>query len=143
MYNQLFHMTSLKEKQNKLARVLKNKSPFISDEHLNKIIDFIDFDKQYTIKVTSNIEKFKNIVVSEHVETETTMFRSISTSIYGEFIPGLFENIYGTITKIPSKSSPVLPKAVVKEIIEQKNEKKTTSYHLVIYCPPKDLMKIS
>jgi len=143
MYNQLFHITSLEEKQNKLKRVLRSKSPFISDMHLNKIIDFIDFDKQYTIKVTSNIEKFKNIVVSEYVETESLILSSFSTPIYGEFKPGLFENIYGSIKKLPSQSSPVLPKAVIKEIREQKGEKMITSYHLVVYCPPKELLKIS
>ena len=89
MYNQLFHMISLEEKQNKLRRIIKSKVPFISDIHLNQIMQYIDFDKQYTIKVISNIEKFKNIVVKERVETDSQMFSSVSIPIYGEFSPGL------------------------------------------------------
>ena len=143
MYNQIFHITSLEEKKNKLRRILKSKAPFISDAHLNKIIQFVDYDKQYTIKVTSKIEKFKNIVVREHVETTSQEFYSHSTPIYGEFTPGLFENIYGIIKKKPSQIQTFSPKAAIKEIRTLKDEKEVVEYYLVVYFPPKEMLKIS
>lgn len=142
MYNHLFHITSLEEKQNKLRRVLKGKSPFISNMHLNKIVSAVDFDKQYTIKVTSNINKFENIVVNEKVETSSLNFSSFSIPIYGDVKSGSFENYYGTIKKISCQSDPFIPKAAIKEIQEVKDEKTLTSYQLVFYVPSKELLKI-
>lgn len=143
MYNQLFHITSLEEKQNKLKRVLKGKCPFISNIHLNKIMNAVNFDKQYTIKVTSNINKFENIVVNEKVETSSMNFCSFSTPIYGDVKSGLFENYFGSIKKESCQSDPLVSKAAIKEIHEKKDEKIITSYHLVVYFPPKQLLKIS
>lgn len=143
MYNQMFYITQLEEKQNKLKRVLRGKIPFISNIHLNEIINAVNFDKQYTIKVTSNINKFENIVVNEKVETSSMNFCSFSTPIYGDVKSGLFENYYGTIKKKSEQSNPLVPKAAIKEIHEKKNKKIITSYHLVVYHPPKQLLKIS
>lgn len=143
MQNQVFKITTNEEKQNKLKRILKGKLPSISNEQLHKIFQSIDYDKQYTIKATSKIEKFKNIVVHERVETSSQTFHSYSTSIYGDFEPGLFENIYGVITKVPSQTDPYSSKAAVKEILMKKGDKIETEYQLVVYCPREEMRKIS
>ena len=140
MHNQVFQNSTLTERQNKLKRILKSKNPCPSDLHINQILNFIDYNKQYTIIVTSKIEKFKNIIVREHINTSSKFIRSNSTPIYGTFSCGLFQNINGIIHKTASSCHYSLPAAALKKIQEHKENKVIESYHLVIYVPSKNLV---
>lgn len=79
MYNQDFKSIAATDKHSKLINILKSKHPRPSDIHINKIIKSIDVNRQYTIHVTSKIEKFKNIIVHEYIKTTGKSILSITT----------------------------------------------------------------
>lgn len=137
MYNQDFKTLSSTNKYTKLINILKSKHPHPSDIHIHKIIKSIDVNRQYTIHVTSKIEKFKNIIVHEYIETTSKSIRSITTPIYGSFSCGRFQNIDGIINKEGSSCSIHSPAAAIKEVLDLNSSDSVRTYHLVVYVPPK------
>ena len=137
MYNTDFKSLSVSNKYSKLVKILKSKHPCPSDLHIHRIIKAIDVNRQYTIHVTSKIEKFKNIIVHEYIETSTKSVRSITTPIYGSFSCGMFQNVNGLINKKASNCSIHSPAAAIKEVLDLNSDNSRRTYHLVVYVPPR------
>lgn len=135
MENQNFRAVSVLEKQQKLKRILLSRAPGISEEQLQKIYAAIDFGQQYTIKVTRKVEKFKNIVTNELIETYEKRLKSESVPIYGCFGAGHFHNQNGMLSKQSVKINPMQAVAAIKKSVEYVDAKESVSYMLVVYCP--------
>lgn len=137
MYNQDFKSLSYSNMYSKLINILKSKHPHPSDIHIQKIMKALDVNRKYTIQVTSKVEKVKNLIIHEYIETTSKSIRSISTPIYGTFSCGMFQNVNGIINKKASICSFHSPAAAIKEVLDLNCKDSSRMYHLVVYVPPR------
>lgn len=133
MYNKEFHATSVEEKRCKLKKIILSRHPAISFSHMEQILSAVDYEKQYNIKVTRRIEKFKNIITNERIQTSEKDVCSSSVSIYGSFTPGFYENYYGEIKQVPSIFEHSLEAAAIKITKEKRHTVVKSIYTLVIF----------
>lgn len=135
MENVLFTKQKHSFKKEKIKRVILSKISDISDGNIQTILGAISFDKQYYVKVTRNPKKFLNIVTEENVCRADGFVKSKSVVVYGDCIPGSFEECLGNRKVIQGTLDIASPAAAVKSIINNPNGKETAEYILVIYEP--------
>ena len=134
MYNKEFLTTSAEKKRYKLKNIILSRHPNISFEHMEQILSAVDYEKQYNIKVTKRIEKFKNIITDERIQTLEKNVCSTSVPIYGSFTSGLYENYYGETKHSPSIFEHSLEAAAIKTTKEKRHTIFKTTYTLVIFA---------
>ena len=135
MYNKSFYQISNSDKRNKLKRVILGKNPNIPDRVLDEIVSQLDIEKQYHVKVTSKIDKFKNIITDEFVNTELKKFRSISKSLTGTFKPGIYQNTNGKVFHQDAEVKSNHIAAALKIIEEKDGLSVKKSQMVIIYIP--------
>ena len=135
MYNRSFSEISLSDKKIKLKNVLYSKNPNINNEQLNKILNYIDMGKQYHVKFTKRIDKFKNFITDENIITSTKELTSYSVPIYGSFQTGCYINNQGIVSSTEAVVDSLIPMAALKTINETNGAKIVTSLFIIMYHP--------
>ena len=135
MLNRSFHAAKKSEKITKLKQILKNKNPKLNSEQLSIILKHVDVEKQYYIKFTKKISKFKNIITDEYVSIDSKQMTSRSFYLYGNFKIGFYKNVNGMISCRKAKANPLHPAAAIKITEEKKVSTTKTTMMIVMYQP--------
>lgn len=134
MENKTFSSVSSGHKREKITKVILSKNQDVTLDNIDKILNSIDFKKQYFVKVLSDSTKFRNIVMNEKIVTEDRKEESNIVRVYGDFEAGLYINEAGIKTVKPGSFNPLCPAAAIKYHVSMlPTEKKT--YTLVVYQP--------
>lgn len=107
----------------------------INKKHLELILDVIDYERQYYVKIMRNPQKFKNIVVNECVRSSNENVHSESFHIYGKFISGVFKKTEHERISESSVLEEDLPAAALKHIRIESEQGIRSVHEIVIYQP--------
>lgn len=136
MENMLFGKQKQLFKTTKLKRVILSKAPDILEDNIQKILESINVDKQYFVKVTRNPKRFLNITTQENVCRDGEAFRSECEVIYGCCSPGEFADLFGERFSREGMIDIELPAAAIKKVVTNSDDSsKVVSLYLVIYQP--------
>ena len=116
-----------------MISVIKQRSRQIGEDHLRKILQAVDFDRQYIIKVTSSRQKFLNMAADEHIHNSTKVVTSTCKLIFGHVAIGKYSDISGKKEMVPSQMK-TGPASVIKETVST-FPKEQLIRTLIIYQP--------
>lgn len=135
MRNEFFHAEDAKQKRLKMRKIIRRRIKDIEPRKLELILDALDYDRQYFVKIMRNPQKFRNIIVNELVQTPDNDIHSESFHLYGEFTCGLYKK---TETELISKQSTLNeqnPAAALKYVKTVSGGFVRSSHEIVIYQP--------
>ena len=135
MRNSFFHAENAKQKRVKMRQIIHHRAKNIKADDLDRILDAIDYDRQYFVKITSKPQKFKNIVVNEIIKNSDNDIHSESFRIYGNFTSGLYQKTETGLVSKPSELNESKPAAALKytKIVSANSIRST--HEIVIYQP--------
>ena len=135
MKNEFFHAEDAYKKRSKMREIISHRIKDIQKEHLELVLDALDYERQYFVKIMRNPKKFKNIVVNELVQSTEENVHSESFKIYGDFTCGFYKK---TATELVSEQSVLdekYPAAALKHIRIASSTKVRSVHEIVIYQP--------
>ena len=127
---------SIPERVHTLKDAIRGKCNYLPQTRLERILKAVKPSRKYFIHVTRDPQKFLNIISSEAIVTQDIRFLSESSSIYGDFTPGVFSNLHGVKEIVPGRICEKTPAAVIKISFGNRFlPKAAVSYSLVIFEP--------
>lgn len=130
-----FVLLSAEERKAELRSVIRSRAGTISDSRLNLILDRLNVNRIYYIKVLQCPKKFLNIVTSECIGAADKKLYSITIPLYGTFSEGYFYRSESEKGILPGSIDTALPAAAVKITLENTAGRITKTYTLAIYEP--------
>lgn len=135
MRNGFFRAEEAKQKRSKMRQIIRRRIKDIEPNKLDLILDAIDYDRQYFVKIMRNHQKFKNIVVNEIIQTSDSDIHSESFRIYGEFTCGLYKKTKTELISEPSTLNERTPAAALKYTKNVTGGSVRSTHEIVIYQP--------
>lgn len=135
MRNEFFQAEDACQKRRKMRDIIRHRVKDISKAHLELVLDAIDYERQYYVKIMRNPQKFKNIVVNEFVQTPEESTQSESFHIYGNFTSGIYTRAEGKLVSEPSELEDRIPAAALKHIKIASAQGVRSLHEIVIYQP--------
>ena len=118
-----------------MSSIICHRIKDIDKKHLELVLDALDYERQYYVKIMRNPQKFKNIVVKEIIKTPDEDTHSESFPIYGDFICGLYKKTETELVCEPSEMNEDVPAAALKHTKIVSGASPRSLHEIVIYQP--------
>ncbi len=137
MRNEFFRAEDSDKKRLKMRQIIYHRIKDIKTSDLDLILDAIDYDRQYFVKIMRNPKKFKNIVTNEIIQTSDEDIHSESFHVYGEFTCGLYKKTKDELITRQSSLNESIPAAALKHTKVIEGDSIRSLHEIVIYQPQK------
>ena len=135
MRNEFFHAEDADKKRSKMCNLIRHRIKDIEKKHLELVLDALDYERQYYVKIMRNPQKFKNIIVKEIIQHSDENIQSESFPIYGEFTCGLYKKTETELRCEPSEMKEDTPAAAIKHTRIISGTSLRSLHEIVIYQP--------